>query len=254
MPISDKFSGSIWSSFEEVTLLEMDGYEVILTNSDCGGVLVVAVLWGPSDMWWLLGLWQERTLGICDLLAWKQAEQRRYIGDKRFNRSEEAITNFRDFTRHHGRHRPCISVYGGLFDIWFLTSRPLLRLEVLQDIWGPWPRGSETEKDAEIGDNQGKQGKGGDITEIGSRDGDYSSDKNNGCSLICNFTWIEKLRKDEKLICAEICVRRRPICARDRNELKFCARRNISADFPFHTFKLPSQLDKDLSTVFHWCW
>ena len=62
---------------------------------------------------------------------------------------------------------------------------------------------------------------------------------------------LKGIRKDEKLICAEICVRRRPICARDRNELKFCARRNISADFPFHTFKLPSQLDKDLSTVFH---
>ena len=205
----------------------------------------------------LLGCEQEKTLGIVDLLARKQAEQRRYFGDKRFKRFNEPIVDFRVFNRISPDKRWAFYLVAWRF-LWRLgkwpPTPPILCVEVLRDILGPWPRASETEKGDEIGDNQRKQGKGGDITEIRSRGGDYSSDKTNGCSPICNFTWIEKLQKGEMLICAEICVRRRPICARDRNELKFCARRNISADFPFHTFKLPSQLDKDLSTVFHWCW
>ena len=62
-------------------------------------VVFVVFWWCLSDMWCVLGLGQERTLGICDLLARKQAEQRRYFGDKRFNRFKEAITSFRVFNR-----------------------------------------------------------------------------------------------------------------------------------------------------------
>ena len=118
----------------------------------------------------VLGLGQERTLGICDLLARKQAEQRRYFGDKRFKRFKEAITNFRGFNRVSPAKTWALYLVAWRSSLTsrFLTSPspPFLRLEVLYDIWGPWPRGSETEKGAEIGDNQGKQGKGGDITEI----------------------------------------------------------------------------------------
>ena len=60
---------------------------------------VMVVVWCLSDMWCVLRLGQERTLGICDLLARKQAEERRYFGDKRFNRFKEAITSFRVFNR-----------------------------------------------------------------------------------------------------------------------------------------------------------
>ena len=62
-------------------------------------LVLVVVVWCLSDMWCVLQLGQEGTLGICDLLARKQAEERRYFGDKRFNRFKEAITSFRVFSR-----------------------------------------------------------------------------------------------------------------------------------------------------------
>ena len=62
-------------------------------------IVVMVVVWCLSDMWCVLQLGQEGTLGICDLLARKQAEERRYFGDKRFNRFKEAITSFRVFSR-----------------------------------------------------------------------------------------------------------------------------------------------------------
>ena len=126
----------------------------------------------------VLQLEQEKTLGICQLSLGSKtgSQQRRYFRDNRFKRFKEAITDFRGFNSispgetwafYLGARRS--SLTSG-----FLTSPPaphpptypLLRLEVLYDIWGPWPRGSETEKGAEIRDNQRKQGKGGDITEI----------------------------------------------------------------------------------------
>ena len=36
------------------------------------GMMVMVVVWCLSDMWCVLRLGQERTLGICDLLARKQ--------------------------------------------------------------------------------------------------------------------------------------------------------------------------------------
>ena len=47
----------------------------------------------------LLGCEQEKTLGIVDLLARKQAKPRRYFGDKRFKRFNEPIVDFRVFNR-----------------------------------------------------------------------------------------------------------------------------------------------------------
>ena len=88
-----------------------DGYNVKYG----GGVLVV--VWCLSDMWCGAWAWARKDAWHLRPLGSKTGrEQRRYFGDKRFNRFKEAITNFRVFNRRSPTKTwaLCILLHGGL--------------------------------------------------------------------------------------------------------------------------------------------